>query len=85
MFITHGVADMVREVRFTTHNSSSLMSGASALLFVAPTTTVAKNIQSKAPMWDNALQGNVWSSMEEFFQLLTIDSGPHQVDCVVEE
>ena len=57
-FITHGVADMVREVRFTTHNSSYLMSGAIALLFVAPTFIAAENMQAKARFGGNELQGN---------------------------
>ena len=56
-FITQGVADMVREIRFATSKYTSLTAGVSTFLFVDQTAAVAKKLRSKSRLWDNALMG----------------------------
>ena len=58
-FITHGVADMVREVCFATQDYALLTAGTIAFLFFAHATESDEKLQARARLWYNALKGNV--------------------------
>ena len=85
LVITHGLADMVREVCFYTHDYASLMVGAIEFFSVAHMAAAGEKLSNKASIWDNALRGNVRPSMAELSQLLAVNSGQHQVDWFTEE
>ena len=80
--ITHGVADMTREVQFTTRDYSYLTAGTSDLLFVSHMAAAEDNLQEKMRLRYNALQGNFQMSMAKYSHLLTINTDPLQVDWV---
>ena len=76
---------MAREVCFTTRNYESLTKGAIYFLFIALTAALAEKMKTKACLWENALQGNVWPYMAESSQLLAINIVTLQVDWVMTE
>ena len=71
--ITHGVADMVREVRFATRDYASLTAVLSAFLFVPHTAVADEKLRAEARIWYNDLRGNICPSMAESSQILDID------------
>ena len=78
--ITHWVANMVREVRFSMQECTSLIVGASAFLFVDHTAEAEEKLRSKARLRDNTMSGNMRPSMAESSQILYVDSIPHHVE-----
>ena len=61
------------------------MAGSNKFLFVENTAAMAEKLHPKALLWDNALRGNIWTSMAESSQLLSIISGPLHMDYATAE
>ena len=64
---------------------ASLVSAARNLLFVDHIVAASENLNAKARFWYNALWGNLWPSMDEFYQHLDMYSGPRHMDGVTTE
>ena len=62
-----------------------LIEGAIAFLFVDHKSSSYEKLRAKERLWDNALRGNVLSSMSESSQILEIDSGLRHIDWVTTE